>query len=110
MLELKMTLITEDADRLTEIKRRDGETSDRVNNMTIEEYAKELLTDAIRRRLREAPPDNDIKPREAGELAEIIAEAVNDQIEAEAPDQITRDKLADIIADIVITDTPPDEI
>ena len=110
MLELHITLITEDADRLLEIKRRAGEDSHRVRDMTIEEYAKELLTDAIRRRLPETPHKGEPEPREAEELAEIIAEAVHDQIEAEAPDQLTRDALADIIADIVITDTMPDEI
>ena len=133
MTELHITLITEDINRLLRLKYRDGEADADIFNMSIQDYAKKLLTDTIRAKMPEMPAsteevdeitetiaqslfDAERKERQnAEELAERIAEAIRADLPSteKIRDTIRAEIRADINSafnDIVITDTMPDEI
>lgn len=103
-MDISITLTREDADRLLELKAIDGEQSNRVNNMSVQEYAKELLIEHLRREVPEVITDQ-LTPREAEELGEIIAEAVRDQLDTEEKERRT---LGDAIREAIEEDIKAD--
>lgn len=106
MLELQITLTREDADRLLELKYLAGRHSNRVNNMSVQEYAKELLTDHLRREVPEVITE-ELQPQEAEELGRVLAEAVRDQLDAEERERRTLgDAIREAIEEDINADRP----
>ena len=103
-MNISITLTREDADRLLELKAIDGEQSNRVNNMSVQEYAKELLIEHLRREVPEVITDQ-LTAREAEELGEIIAEALRDQLDTEEKERRT---LGDAIREAIEEDIKAD--